>query len=219
MLEEAEPERRFDRFLQQIFSTSVVRGTVYVQITISRLKQLLKLVPIEELIKEVDLFTAIKRRNILAQAISFHNAQRTGLWHTNAKLQTGSGEMSDPRKILAWIREINDMEIQIKFLEKTLFIRTFYYEDIVSSPFETILIFLRYHNYHVSSMNLKRILSAGDLPQKIKRKLTDIQYIDMVYHFPWLQSILIQRMNGLLDPELLQVEMEKHVPDIFSVAV
>jgi len=219
VLEEAEPDRRFDRFLRQTLSNSVIHGTAYYQISIPRLKHLLELVPMEELINEVDLFTAVKRRNILSQAISFHNAQRTGLWHTNAELKVGSGEMFDPRKILAWVREINEMEFQIELLEKRLDIKTFYYEDIISSPFETILIFLRYHNLYVSSIEMSRVLSSAHLPQKIKWKQTNIKYLEMIYNFPWLQNILIQRMNGALDPAYLQAEMQRHVPDIFSMPV
>lgn len=219
VLEEAEPDRRFDRFLQQTLSDSVVNGTAYFQISVPRLKHLLELVPIDELINEVDLFTAVKRRNILSQAISFHNAQRTGLWHTNRELEVGSGEMSDLRKILAWVREINDMELQIGLLEKRLDIKTFYYEDIVSSPFETILIFLRYHHFYVSSIEMNRVLSSENLPRKIKSKKTHIQYLEMIYDFPWLQSILIQRMDGVLDSELLGAEIERHAPDILSLPV
>ena len=219
MFETQAPDRNFVYFLTQIFAANVVNGTLYFQITPTRLALLRQLIPGPDFDEQTDVVTLISRRNILSQAISFHNAVRTGLWHTNRVPQEGSGADFDPKTVLAWIRDISEMEKGLFNFVFDAKPKHFFYEDIISSPYETISLFLGAHRHRVRPIELTRTFIETSISKKISRDGFNLQYSQMLNNFPWINKILLERMENKILPQDTISTIFKHCPDIENVAL
>lgn len=216
-LEKLAPERNFSDFVTKVFKRHVINGNLYFQITPPRLTLLRKLVPDPELAEQTDVVTLITRRNILSQAISFHNAKRTGLWHTNYPARLGTGGDFEPQKVLAWMITISQMEKGLLNFALDNKPWNFCYEDIVSSPYETVSQFLAAHDYHVQPALLNKSLVDTGIAKKISNVDFNTQFDIMIENYPWLNRILLERMGNLYSPQNTIDEIRKNFPDVTKV--
>ncbi len=161
-------------------------GKVLFQIDHMRLKALLGRLALE---KWPDLRVShLYRRNVIAQAISYHNAAASGLWH-----QSGSKEKRlDPRTNVPPIEEY-----LARILEGENFIRTklpenngtYWYEDLVSGPAEMFADFLN----SPSQGQIERALKAQDAPTKIPRAAYVEQYLSYCNAHPEHAQLVRER--------------------------
>jgi hypothetical protein len=216
-LEELFPERSFVDFLTRVFTYGAMNGTLYFQITPPRLALLRKLIPEPDFAQQTDAVSFITRRNILSQAISFHNAKRTGLWHTSHELQAGSGSGFDPQEVLAWMRYISVMEEGLlNFVLDTKPLHLFY-EDLIASPYETISLFLKFHRHPVRPVLLNNALIENGISKKIPTVDFNLQFTYMVNTFPWIVEIITNRMDNSISPQYTIDEITKYCPSIENV--
>ena len=216
-LEKMAPEKNFLDFVTILFSENVINGNLYFQITPPRLTLLRKLIPDNELAEQTDVVTLITRRNILSQAISFHNAKRTGLWHSNQAGKLGTGGDFDAQKVLAWIIHISQLERGLLNFALDNKPWNFCYEDIFSSPYETISQFFAAHEYHIQPALLNKTLFDTGITKKIPNVDFNNQFDIMLQNYPWLNRILLERMGNLYSPQNTIDEIKEKFPDVTKV--
>ncbi len=169
LLERVAPDREISRFLEKMFNANNLNKNVYFQITPARINVLCEVISRKELLGKVEFFSLIFRRNIIAQAISYHNAIRTGLWHSNHSSQSDTEKEFDPLEVLKWICNISAMEGEALSFVRDRRVLMIFYEDLISAPFETLSLFLGYHNFEFESSRLSEILVGDSGPRKISR--------------------------------------------------
>lgn len=194
----ASPDR-FDAFLHFVLQNSAIGGRSYFQIDPLRLRALAPLLPAGQgPFPEVTQFTVILRRNIVAQAISYLNAQVSGLWHSNQGSGTPNlAETFSEERVLHWIEHIYRMEKAILAMFPTDLPDIYYYEDIAAMPLETISRFLQRAGFPVDPTAMQEALQADTAPRKIERSHYAVQYLSVIDRFPWLNEALAERSRGL----------------------
>lgn len=202
---------RFDDFLRFVLKSSSISGRSYLQVDAFRLKAIRHLLPpVDSPFPDATKITVILRRNIVAQAISYVNAEVTGLWHSNqtpSSLETPA-EFSEER-FLHWLKHVCEMEKAILDLFPMAQPDTFFYEDIASMPLEVITLFLQRSGFSVRPILTQQAIISDAAPKKILRSEYAIQYISMVNKFPWLNDVLVERASGFPTSRTLDVMLKR----------
>ncbi len=222
---EAEPEilgkiagsDEFDIFLSRVFQDSVLNHRFYFQLTPHRLVDLFKLVPADcfENIKATCLF----RRNVFAQALSYYNALRTGIWHTIQDAQTPTEQDRDgefnPIAVLNWVWRLLRIELQSRKAcqEISSHSLVLYYEDLVASPIETLSTFLAFHGVPVESGKLEQSVDQDKGPLKIVRQDYAEQYLRLRSVFPMMDHFVAERLERGANPALSSEIIKALPPD------
>lgn len=196
-----------------MFNANNLNKNVYFQITPARINVLCEVISRKELLGKVEFFSLIFRRNIIAQAISYHNAIRTGLWHSNHSSQSDTEKEFDPLEVLKWICNISAMEGEALSFVRDRRVLMIFYEDLISAPFETLSLFLGYHNFEFESSRLSEILVGDSGPRKISRSGYDEDYQRLINQFPWLRDILATRLAGYLATDSIRDIIFKNCPE------
>ena len=170
-------EKELPSYLEKTIRNSAINGRWYFQINWPRFEKLESLLPVFE--QEPSL---VLRRNIFAQALSYWNAQKTGLWHEHSErtfLRQAKTPDLDPA---GWVRKISTYEVAIK--ERFPNARTFYYEDIVASPTEMLHEFVRYHGAEIDPKNINWATTKEKATtRKIEREGYASQYAKLTAEF------------------------------------
>lgn len=191
---------QFDQFLTLLMQESVVDNRLYFQVDPWRLEALLPILPKDfGPFPNVTRYTILLRRNIVAQAISYFNANATGLWHSDQGIvETTSRAMFTEQRIMYWIEHIHTMEKKIVEIFPEGMPDTYYYEDLVASPFETIALFLQRSDFAVRPIMIAEALKDESAPKKIIRDEYAIQYMSVINKYPWLRDALSERSAGII---------------------
>ena len=201
----------FDKFISKILKASVINNRFYFQIDPLRLATLRPIISTDNgPFPRVDNYTILLRRNILSQALSYYNAHATGLWHSNQNvsdpiLKTDFSE----EDVLYWIRQIHAMEKSIWQMFPQKVPDIYYYEDLASSPFETVSLFLQRSGFKVRPILTANALQDSSAPKKIVRDEYAVQYMSVIDKYPWLRDVLMERTAGKIPSPLLEMNLLK----------
>jgi hypothetical protein len=190
----------FSAFLSELLDANVINGNFYFHITPTRFRSLSTLVPInywKELGAAVSL---VFRRNVFAQAISFCNALRTGVWHVNQPAVSGNGRAYDGLWALEWVQTILNDEIEARRLASQIkdgAVPILYYEDLVTATFESVVAFLAAHRVQIDAERVQQaIQTSRGAPSKIERVGYEAQYQELRSMFGSLDGWLIERIRS-----------------------
>lgn len=190
--------QEFEKFLLVAMQLAAMGGRFYFQIDPLRLQRLSPLLPPGcGLFPDVASYTVLLRRDIVAQAISYFNAVTSGRWHST---QEGANPLTtmgfSPRQILYWIEHIHRTEETIVGMFPGGLPDTYYYEDLNSAPFETILRFLQRSGFSIDSRLIHEALSDEARPKKLVYDTYPDQYASVLASYPWLMDALMERSRG-----------------------
>jgi LPS sulfotransferase NodH len=189
------PTRNFNHFIAHAFQFYSQNGVFYFQITPHRFRDLATLLPLKTLSDLHPPVTVILRRNIFAQALSYYNAEATGLWHSIGDTSSKSVVPFDTLPILHWAKALLIVEDECVALALQLAgeeAGIFYYEDIVSSSAETLACFLQFNSATVTPESLEEALSTLNV-RKIVRPGYCRQYLGLLSYFPQIQEMVRER--------------------------
>lgn len=179
--------------ITQIMRPAVVDGIFYHQTTYHRWKKLSEFIAPAQLGLDV---TLIFRRNFIAQAISYVNAIETGKWHSN-QLAAAPTPMTAAERVtrgIAFIEQILAEESRLtKAFPKA---PIFYYEDIVTSPLETMHRFLSFYNHNAPLCRIAEELNSRNMTEKLVRNGYSEQYEQLFNAYPRSAETLWSRFNA-----------------------
>jgi hypothetical protein len=186
--------------VRRYFDRSVVEGAVgdryYFQISPQRYLALKHLFVETGLSQFISRFSMILRRNIVAQALSYAVAARSGIWHRYAELSdlSGDGVVITDLEIAEWIAHVYNLELQCfsicRAQEQTLVL---FYEDIIASPMESLALFVEDHGYSLPAhVSLDEFSASATLrnPPNFTR------YAAFMRSYPFFNQVLAGRMKG-----------------------
>ncbi len=163
--------------LEKVIQERARNGRWYFQLNLPRYKSLKKYLPV---LSNGQKPSIILRRDIFAQALSFSNAQATGLWHVvnEQEIKRVSPNQIEPTE---WVHRISAQERQlIRMFPESLIL---YYEDIVAAPIESLVRFLGFHAYDVDLAKIEDVIQHAKT-QKIIRDGYSTQYTEMIKNYP-----------------------------------
>lgn len=186
-------------FVERTMEMGSMEGRYYFQITPPRLDALAPMFDGDAFSTFVDRYSLILRRNIVAQALSYIMAVRTGVWHsytgTSAVDYQDSIAVSD-MEIAQWVLDIHNMEVRAVELcahQKNTVV--LFYEDIVLAPLEMLNWFFNdcsYEpNHKISTQSI-----FNETPQKTGGEWSYVRYRDILKRYPCLYDVLSERMRG-----------------------
>lgn len=135
-------------FFTQAAKRSTKGGVCWIKMAPRRFEELAKV--LDPVILDRVRYTTLRRRDVIAQAISYLFASRTGIWHSPQGIdQGGLGDLSMDGavgSVMHWLRNILQAERKIAALVAgRVGVLEQFHEDIVASPLEETLRFLRHH--------------------------------------------------------------------------
>jgi LPS sulfotransferase NodH len=190
--------------LSQVFEfclrRALVGGICWIQIAPDRFESLSRV--LDPRILRTWKHTVLLRRDILAQAISYVYAVNSGVWHsTQGTIESEIGLEMDQavKEVLFRFAQLEEAERKIR-----LFIRRYggpsylvqHYEDLIASPREEVLSFLRFHSvrYDINELTFDR----GETVQRLK-KAGDLKlYEECCRRLPWIPRLISERKRMAL---------------------
>lgn len=194
------PARELSPFLRRrLFERNLAGGIVYFQMAPREFRRLLRLLP--DSFVETATVSSIRRRNIISQAISFAVATSSGLWHNYGLEELEHGpELNDDFIELAKSHVDNILESEVLIEEfrshyGTRFVGNIFYEDIVSSPLETISSMMMMHGHTPAIGDLSRTIASEAGTKKIRYRSFPSAYERVLERFPDLWDLLRKRLG------------------------
>jgi hypothetical protein len=191
-------------YFRRTVARNTLNGRFYIQITPNRLERLMCFASAESLRAMGTGFSLIFRRDIFAQALSYYNALRTGVWHVHGSDPVDGGPDLDLPQIGRRIRLILDLETRAFALASSIGIRpavTLYYEDIAADPLASMVRFLRACGEPVDLARLQAAIASDRSVSKIQRPESAGQYLRMSRELPGFDALLEARLAAPHHPD------------------
>jgi hypothetical protein len=195
-------------FLRQSMEEGSRGGRFYFQVNPQRYHALRYLFVDDGLVRFIDRFSIILRRNIVAQALSFATAAKSGVWHLySEKDVVPDAPVVTDAEMAEWILHIHSQEAQsFSICAGRARALVLFYEDIVAAPIETLELFLRDAGVGLApDVSTDMLMAGGTLknPQSFDR------YLQFMESYPVFHEILAERMRGLIPTPSLGAAVER----------
>jgi LPS sulfotransferase NodH len=170
-------------YLGKRVADNAVGGRLYFQITPLRLERFMAFASAESMRDMNVVFSLLFRRDIFAQALSYYNAVRSGIWQSHVGNQDKKLPPAldvDPEKIKQWVRKLLDSEQKAFAMCERIGIppaAILYYEDLVAGPEASMIHFLKANRQQVAPIRFGAALTSGRAVAKLRRPESARQYL------------------------------------------